>query len=263
MLLVTLHLAKWHTCQCQDSSKAYHKGQRVGSAPIPGNPHSFPKLAGILLPLLAKLLQSCPALCDPMDCRPPGSSVHGILQARKLEWVTIPFSRGSSQLRDQTQYTSLTSVSLAGVFFTTSPPWEAYEITKLYKNWQPHTLGLLLPSEMAHTVCGMCFSLNKCTSYLSICLSLTSFCNETSRTWDGKKKKKNLRWGVWAQLKIMGSSPSLSYVFHFHGRQSWPQTGWLWRLLWAAQVNQRAWRWAWEPPKLHSLFPSLCSPARW
>ena len=199
MLLVTLHLAKWHTCQCQDSSKAYHKGQRVGSAPIPGNPHSFPKLAGILLPLLAKLLQSCPALCDPMDCRPPGSSVHGILQARKLEWVTIPFSRGSSQLRDQTQYTSLTSVSLAGVFFTTSPPWEAYEITKLYKNWQPHTLGLLLPSEMAHTVCGMCFSLNKCTSYLSICLSLTSSCNETSRTWDGVC---DLSWRSWVQVPV-------------------------------------------------------------
>ena len=38
--------------------------------------------------------QSCPTLCDPMDCSPPGSSVHGILQARILELVTIPFSRG-------------------------------------------------------------------------------------------------------------------------------------------------------------------------
>ena len=42
---------------------------------------------------------SCPALCNPMDCIPPGSSVHGILQARILEWVAIPFSRESSQLR--------------------------------------------------------------------------------------------------------------------------------------------------------------------
>ena len=47
--------------------------------------------------------QLCPTLCDPMDCSPPGSSVHGILQARILEWVAIPFSRGSSQPRDQTQ----------------------------------------------------------------------------------------------------------------------------------------------------------------
>ena len=41
----------------------------------------------------AQSLQSCPALCDPMDCSPPGSSVHGILQAIILEWVTMPFSR--------------------------------------------------------------------------------------------------------------------------------------------------------------------------
>ena len=47
--------------------------------------------------------QLCPTLCDPMDCSPPGSSVHGILQARILEWIAIPFSRGSSWSRDQTQ----------------------------------------------------------------------------------------------------------------------------------------------------------------
>ena len=40
----------------------------------------------------AKLLQSCPTLCDPMDCSPPASSVHGIFQARVLEWVAIAFS---------------------------------------------------------------------------------------------------------------------------------------------------------------------------
>ena len=50
----------------------------------------------------AKSLQLCLTLCDPMDCSPPGSSVHGILQARILECVATPFSRGSSQPRDQT-----------------------------------------------------------------------------------------------------------------------------------------------------------------
>ena len=50
----------------------------------------------------AKLLQSCPTLCNPMDCSLPGSSIHGILQARILEWVVMPSSRGSSQPRDQT-----------------------------------------------------------------------------------------------------------------------------------------------------------------
>ena len=44
--------------------------------------------------------QWCPTLCDPVDCSLPGSSVHGILHS--LEWIAIPFSRGSSQTRDQT-----------------------------------------------------------------------------------------------------------------------------------------------------------------
>ncbi|CAI9171186.1 unnamed protein product [Rangifer tarandus platyrhynchus] len=46
----------------------------------------------------AKLLQLCPTLCDPIDYSPPDSSVHGILQARILEWVAMPSSRGSSRL---------------------------------------------------------------------------------------------------------------------------------------------------------------------
>ena len=49
----------------------------------------------------AKSLQSCLTLCDPMDCNPPGFSVHGILQLRILEWVATPSSRASSQPRDQ------------------------------------------------------------------------------------------------------------------------------------------------------------------
>ena len=47
--------------------------------------------------------QSCPTLCDAVDCRLPDSSVHGILKARVLEWVAISFSRGSSQPRDWTR----------------------------------------------------------------------------------------------------------------------------------------------------------------
>ena len=63
--------------------------------------------------LRAKLLQSCLTLCYPMDCCPRGSSVHGILQARKLEWVAVPFSRGSSPSRDRTRV-SYISVSCIG-----------------------------------------------------------------------------------------------------------------------------------------------------
>ena len=71
----------------------------------------------------AKSIQSCLTLCDPMDCNPTGSSVHGILQERILEWVAMPSSRGSSWPRDRTQ---VSYVSFIGSrFFTTSTTWEA------------------------------------------------------------------------------------------------------------------------------------------
>ena len=53
--------------------------------------------------LESEVAQSCPTLCDPKDCSLPDSSIHGILQARILEWVAISFSRGSSRPRDRTQ----------------------------------------------------------------------------------------------------------------------------------------------------------------
>ena len=54
----------------------------------------------MFIKLSAKSLQSCPTLCDPMDCSSPGSSVHRILQARILEWVATSSSRGFSGPRD-------------------------------------------------------------------------------------------------------------------------------------------------------------------
>ena len=69
----------------------------------------------------------CSTLWNPMDCSPPGFSVHGILQARILEWVAIPFSGGSSQPRDQTQV-----FYIAGRFFTTWASREAPVCVYLY-----------------------------------------------------------------------------------------------------------------------------------
>ena len=65
------------------------------------------------LPVCVLVAQSYPSLCDPMDRSPPGSSVHGILQARILEWDAMPSSRGSSQPKDGT-WVSRT----ADIFFT-------------------------------------------------------------------------------------------------------------------------------------------------
>ena len=67
----------------------------------------------------AKSLQSYLTLCYPVDCSPRGSSVHGILQARILEWVAMPFSRGCSWSRDQTCVSC--SSCIAGRLFTTEP----------------------------------------------------------------------------------------------------------------------------------------------
>ena len=95
----------------------------------------FPLLTPVLPPhqhfsnLKIKVLvvQSCPILCDPMDCSLPGSRVHGILQARILEWVAILFSRGSPQPRDQTQVSCI-----ASGFFTSCATREAQEM-----RWSP------------------------------------------------------------------------------------------------------------------------------
>ena len=71
--------------------------------------------------VIAKSLQSCLTLCDPIDCRLPGSSVHGILQTKILEWVTMPSSRRSSPPRDWTHDVSCI-YDIAGGFFITESP---------------------------------------------------------------------------------------------------------------------------------------------
>jgi len=83
----------------------------------------FLKKLKLKLPCML-VTQSCPILCDPMDCSLPGSSVHGLLQARILEWVGIPFVRGSSWPRGGTPVSYI-----AGIFFTI---WVTREAQKSY-----------------------------------------------------------------------------------------------------------------------------------
>ena len=71
------------------------------------------------------ITKSCLILCDPMDCSPPGSFIYGIFQARILEWIAIPFSRGSSQPRDWTQFSCI-----ADRFFTMSH--QRYQVLYLH-----------------------------------------------------------------------------------------------------------------------------------
>ena len=82
--------------------------------------------------LLFLVTQSCPTLCNPKNCSLLGSSVHRILQARILEWVAMPCSRGSSQPRDWIQVSCIAG----GFFYHLSykgniPYWNAYLITTI------------------------------------------------------------------------------------------------------------------------------------
>ena len=79
--------------------------------------------------LYTKLLQPCPTLCDPMGCSSPGSSVHGICQARVLEWVVISSTRGSSQPRDQTRVSRI-----AGRLYHLSHQGSLYSQLKIQKD---------------------------------------------------------------------------------------------------------------------------------
>ena len=82
------------------------------------------------LKMKALVLQLCPTLCNPMGCSPPVSSVHGILQARILEWEAIPFSRGSSWPRDWTCLSCTGKNSLISRTFVTKKEcrflWKSY-----------------------------------------------------------------------------------------------------------------------------------------
>ena len=78
-------------------------------------------LTVVITSVCVLVAQSCPTLCNPVDCSPPGSSVHGISQARILEWVAISYSRGSSQARDQTR---ISCVSCIGRRILSSGSWD-------------------------------------------------------------------------------------------------------------------------------------------
>ena len=95
------------------------------------SPKAFP---GAFTCYVCEVARLCPTLCDPMDCSLPGFSIHGILQARILEWVTISFSRGSSQPRDQTRVSSI-----GGRHLTSEPPGKL----KVIPEYEVHCPGLI------------------------------------------------------------------------------------------------------------------------
>ena len=141
--------------------------------------------------------------CNPMDCRLPGSSVHGILQARILEWVAIPFSRGSSQPMDQTWVSRI-----AGRFFTV---WDT--------SWR------IIASQCCVGFCltkrGLAISIHMSpTSWNSLppTLHLVSFLKE------GEFLTEEVPWGIPIMLTLH------RYLFFFHllwGKDHWKGELWL------------------------------------
>ena len=115
-------------------------------------------------------LQSRVALCDPMGCSPPGSSVHGISQARILEWAAISSSRESSRPRDGTR-NPLCLLHWQGGFFSTSTTWEdpprpadthihthTFTYTHTYLCIYVHACTCIYIHVYTHTYVQICFS---------------------------------------------------------------------------------------------------------
>ena len=113
---VRLFATPWTVAHQAPPSMGFSRQEYWSGLPFPSpgdlpNPGIEPRSPALEVKW-SEVTQPCPTLCDPVDCSPPGSSIHGILQARILEWGAVSFSRGSSQPRDWTRVSCI-----AGRFF--------------------------------------------------------------------------------------------------------------------------------------------------
>ena len=122
-------------------------------------------------------------LCDPMDFSPQGSSVHGIFQARIVEWVLISFCQGSSPSKD---WTCVTCISLlAGGFFITSATWEAKVKVLVTQScptlWNP--MDCSPPGSSVHGICQA--RILQWVQFSSVAQSCPTLCNPMNRSTPG------------------------------------------------------------------------------
>ena len=112
----------------------YHiQNMRTFKYVLPSPLYRAHKYEQIQPPCVHSVAQSCPTLCSAMDCNLPGSSSHGISQARTLEWLPLPVP--GDLPHPGTESSSLISPALAGRFFTTSTTWEAYHMIQKFYAW--------------------------------------------------------------------------------------------------------------------------------
>ena len=125
----------------------------------------------------AKSLQWCLTLCDPMDCSPPGSSIHEILQARILEWVAMPLSRGSFQPRDRTDVSLCLLHQQPGSLPLAPPGKPANEGGHGFNPWSRK-----IPHSVEQLSLGVTTSEPMCCKYWSPQALEPALCNKRSHT---------------------------------------------------------------------------------
>ena len=103
LIHVQLLATSWTAAYQAPPSMGFSRQESWSGVPLPCPWHSWDYLSNKISICVCKVIQSCLTLCNTMDCSPPGSSVHGISQARILEWVAVSFSWRSSQPRDRTR----------------------------------------------------------------------------------------------------------------------------------------------------------------
>ena len=161
-------------------------------------------------PLVSVTCSVVSSFCEPMNCSPPGSSVHGILQARILEWVAIPFSRASSQLRDWTWVSCI-----AGRFFTVWATREAHTTDPYYSQINCHG-----PKEKELHVFKKYVFTNHCQAFImqikiilieKVYVAFFSLQNKPQWLLGFKQRRKWMLyiWGVWKKWSRSVVSDSL------------------------------------------------------
>ena len=165
--------------------------------------------------IMCLVARSCPTLCDLMDCSAPGSSVHGILQARILEWIAIPFSRRSSWPRDQTLVSCI-----AGWFFTL---WATRQAPSYYASAQKPPIDLREQHGFQSHFLFLTFTKSVYSKYvrcflnmLYVFLTLDVFTQEYHLSYEAFVWDPSPYYQVWSQTPLKLHSiliPSLSLLF--------------------------------------------------
>ena len=144
--------------------------------------------------LCAQSLQSCPTLCNSMECNPPGSSIHGILQARILEQIAVPSSKKSSRPRDRICVSCVSCTGRQVLYHGTT--WEALNMylggAMISGSWQCHVLSEVPPPGRKQNHC-------------LVAVNITVY----------KKNKTSAELKV-LSLCALGFCSGLSFLFKFH-----------------------------------------------